>query len=151
MCTVVIFLSTNLKYVTLALQIRSGNNNTSTNNISRASSNPNCQLETDNNIEVCGGVLANTVQESSIYSTGTAGSIITRSDAGGGTTTHKRGRSAHTTSTALTGHGGRRLTHDSPLSPTRKRDSLGNTVRSLFPSRNKDRLEVSFHSFFAIT
>jgi hypothetical protein len=132
-------------------QIRSGNNNISTNNISTASSNPNCQLETDNNIEVCGGVLANTVQESSIYNTGTAGSLITRSDAGGGTTPHKRGRSNHTTSTASTGHGGRRSTHEPTLSPTRKRNLIGNTVRSLFQSRNKDRLGASFHSFCAIT
>jgi hypothetical protein len=132
-------------------QIRSGNNNISTNNISTASSNPNCQLESDNNIEVCGGVLANTVQENSIYNTGTAGSLITRSDAGGGTTTHKRGRSTHITSTASTGHGGRRSTHEPTLSPTRKRNSIGSTVRSLFQSRNKDRLEASFHSFCVIT
>ncbi|XP_069693417.1 uncharacterized protein Wnk isoform X2 [Periplaneta americana] len=121
-------------------RIRSGNNNISTNNISTASTNPNCQVETDNNLEVCGEVLGNSVQESSICNTGTAGSLITRSDAGGGTATHKRGRNSHTTSTTSTGHGGRRSTHEPTPSPTRKRNLLGNTVRSLFQSRNKDRV-----------
>lgn len=129
----------------LFFQIRSGNNNISTNNTSTASANPNCQVETDNNIDICGEVLVKKVQETSICNTGTAGSLITRSDAGGGTT--KRGRNSHATSLASTGHGCRRSTHEPTPSPTRKRNSLGSTVRSLFQSRNKDRLE-NFFLFF---
>lgn len=124
----------------LLFQIRSGNNNISTNNISTATTNTNCQIETDNNIEVCGEVLGNTVPGSSICNTGTAGSLITRSDAGGGSATHKWGRNSYTTSTASAGHGGRRSTCETVPSPTRKRNLLGSTVRSLFQSRNKDRL-----------
>jgi hypothetical protein len=129
----------------LFFQIRSGNNNISTNNISTASTDPSCRVETDNNVEVCGEALAETVQENSICNTGTAGSLITRSDAGGGTTSHKRGRNSHTTSIASTGHGCHRSTHEPTPSPTRKRNLLGSTVRSFFQSRNKDRLEHFFH------
>ncbi|KAJ9584590.1 hypothetical protein L9F63_021060, partial [Diploptera punctata] len=115
-------------------RIRSGNNNINTNISSTASTNPNCQLVTDNNIDICNEVLGN-----SVCNTGTAGSLITKSDAGSGTAAQKRGRNSHTTSGASTGHASRRSTHEPTPSPTRKRNLLGSTVRSLFQSRNKDR------------
>ncbi|PSN52020.1 hypothetical protein C0J52_04514, partial [Blattella germanica] len=118
--------------------IRSGNNNISTNISSLTSTNPNCQLVTDNNIDICSEVLGN-----SVCNTGTAGSLITKSDAGSGTAAQKRGRNSHTTTGASTGHVGRRSTHEPTPSPTRKRNLLGSTVRSLFQSRNKDRVVSS--------
>lgn len=130
----------------LFFQIQSGNNNISTNNISTTLRNPNCQVVTDNNIEVCGEALGNVVQGSSICNTGTAGSLITGNDAGGDTTT-RRGRNSHTTP-ASTGRDGCRSTHEPTPSPTRKRNLIGNTVRSLFQSRSKDRLEPLFFSLY---
>ncbi|XP_033608174.1 uncharacterized protein LOC111866515 isoform X4 [Cryptotermes secundus] len=119
-------------------RIQSGNNNISTNNISTTLRNPNCQVVTDNNIEVCGEVLGNVVQGRSICNTGTAGSLITGNDAGGDTTT-RRSQNSHTTP-ASAGHDGCRSTHEPTPSPTRKRNLIGNTVRSLFQSRSKDRV-----------
>ena len=115
-------------------QIRSGNNNISTNISSTASTNPNCQLVTDNNVDICSEVLGN-----SVCNTGTAGSLITKSDAGTGTAAQKRGRNSHNSSTASTGHASRRSPHEPTPSPTRKKNLLGSTVRSLFQPRNKDR------------
>lgn len=125
----------------LLFQIQIGNNN-----ISASSRSLNCQVETDDNIEVCGEVLGNIVRGSSIWKTGTAGSLITGNDAGGDTTTHQ-GQNNHITP-ASTGHDGCRSAHEPTPSPTRKRNLIGNTVRSLFQSRNKDRLEPLFHFFY---